>query len=231
MLFNHHSWHYCNVLEPSTNFFSHPTIDHHFTRVNLQMKGEVSLIVPSDWTKIWRQDLLPQSPWGSSAAGHCRRCLLQKSNIAIINYKRMKWAELLVGRIWDQYIEKSQKAVRLWNGRLWALNNHRWLGPLPGTRPLLPALQLEGGPSFQPTPQHLLPAPLHCLPAWAPEAQSLRFHFKPTCVETLLPYFPTSEQFLFHWKRSIAASFFTGQVLLPLISGLSSLCSPESKFP
>lgn len=115
------------------------------------MKSEVTLIVPSDWTKIWRQVLLPQSPWDSSAAGHYRRCLLLKSNIVIINNKRVKWAKLLIGRIWDQYIEKSQKAVRLWNGRLSALNNHRWQGPLPGTRPLLPPLQLEWGPSFQAT--------------------------------------------------------------------------------
>lgn len=161
------------------------------------MKSEVTLIVPSDWTKIWRQVLLPQSPWDSSAAGHYRRCLLLKSNIVIINNKRVKWAKLLIGRIWDQYIEKSQKAVRLWNGRLSALNNHRWQGPLPGTRPLLPPLQLEWEPSFQATPQYLPPAPLcTACPPWRPSPQSLRFHFKPICVETLLPYFPTSEQFV-----------------------------------
>ena len=214
MLFNHYSWHYCNILEPSTNFFSHPIIDHHFTRVNLQMKGEVSLIVPSDWTKIWRQDLLPQSPWGSSAAGHCRRCLLQKSNIAIINNKRMKWAELLVGRIWDQYIEKSQKAVRLWNGRLGSEQSQMtgtppWHKTPPASPTTGGGAKLPAHPTAPPASASALPA---CLGSWvlSPWGSILNLLVWRHCS---LIFQPLSN--LFHWKRSIAASFFTGQVLLP----------------
>lgn len=54
------------------------------------------------------------------------------------------------------------------------------------------------------------------LPFLAPVSSVPDVQFKPICVEKLLRYFPTFEQFPFHQKSSTVASSFPGQVLLPL---------------
>lgn len=105
---------------------------------------------------------------GVALQGHCRRCWLQNNNIVIIS-NRIKWAKLLVGKIWDHFIKKSQKVVRLWNSRL-SSEQSQMTGTPPWhkTPPASPTsgvgAKLPGHPAAPP-----VSTSLHFPPALAPD--------------------------------------------------------------